>query len=159
MWLCFCGHVQGTNILLHRLTLDSLYRHHLLHFIFVINNYFNFFSAIYLFFLCNWYIIVVFVELPLINFKKMFSAAFVPDSQKQSSRLISFQLVIKSRVCLCPQAEEAEATYRTCIADATTQQQELEDMKVNVLKQIQELIRQTDQILRAVRVIYVFICV
>ncbi|XP_016387251.1 minor histocompatibility protein HA-1-like [Sinocyclocheilus rhinocerous] len=46
-------------------------------------------------------------------------------------------------------AEEAEATYRTCIADATTQQQELEDMKVNVLKQIQELIRQTDQILRA----------
>uniref|UniRef100_A0A673GP37 Minor histocompatibility protein HA-1-like n=1 Tax=Sinocyclocheilus rhinocerous TaxID=307959 RepID=A0A673GP37_9TELE len=45
-------------------------------------------------------------------------------------------------------AEEAEATYRTCIADATTQQQELEDMKVNVLKQIQELIRQTDQILR-----------
>lgn len=52
---------------------------------------------------------------------------------------------------VCVQAEEAEATYRTCIADATTQHQELEDMKVNVLKQIQELIRQTDQILRAVR--------
>lgn len=48
------------------------------------------------------------------------------------------------------QAEEAEATYRTCIADATTQQQELEDVKVNVLKQIQDIIRQTDQILRAV---------
>ncbi|XDV28308.1 hypothetical protein PO909_031651 [Leuciscus waleckii] len=51
-------------------------------------------------------------------------------------------------------AEEAEATYRTCIADATTQQQELEDMKVNVLKQIQELIRQTDQILRACTISY-----
>lgn len=48
------------------------------------------------------------------------------------------------------QAEEAEATYRTCIADATTQQQELEDVKVNVLKQIQDVIRQSDQILRAV---------
>ncbi|TSP09096.1 Rho GTPase-activating protein 45 [Bagarius yarrelli] len=46
-------------------------------------------------------------------------------------------------------AEEAEATYRTCIADATTQQQELEDVKVNVLKQIQDVIRQSDQILRA----------
>ncbi|KAK2900391.1 hypothetical protein Q8A67_008506 [Cirrhinus molitorella] len=51
-------------------------------------------------------------------------------------------------------SEEAEATYRTCIADATTQQQELEDMKVNVLKQIQELIRQTDQILRACTISY-----
>uniref|UniRef100_A0A672JZ04 Rho GTPase activating protein 45 n=1 Tax=Sinocyclocheilus grahami TaxID=75366 RepID=A0A672JZ04_SINGR len=51
-------------------------------------------------------------------------------------------------------AEEAEATYRTCIADATTQQQELEDVKVNVLKQIQELIRQTDQILRACTISY-----
>lgn len=54
-------------------------------------------------------------------------------------------------VFLCSfQAEEAEATYRTCIADATTQQQELEDVKVNVLKQIQDVIRQSDQILRAV---------
>ncbi|XP_051989675.1 rho GTPase-activating protein 45-like [Xyrauchen texanus] len=51
-------------------------------------------------------------------------------------------------------AEEAEATNRTCIADATTQQQELEDMKVNVLKQIQELIRNTDQILRACTISY-----
>ncbi|XP_051557442.1 rho GTPase-activating protein 45-like isoform X2 [Myxocyprinus asiaticus] len=51
-------------------------------------------------------------------------------------------------------AEEAEATNRTCIADAMTQQQELEDMKVNVLKQIQELIRQTDQILRACTISY-----
>ncbi|XP_056599791.1 rho GTPase-activating protein 45 isoform X1 [Triplophysa dalaica] len=51
-------------------------------------------------------------------------------------------------------AEEAQATYRTCIADATTKHQELEDMKVNVLKQIQELIRQTDQILRASTISY-----
>ncbi|XP_062843455.1 rho GTPase-activating protein 45 isoform X2 [Trichomycterus rosablanca] len=51
-------------------------------------------------------------------------------------------------------AEEAEATYRTCVADATTQQQELEDVKVNVLKQIQDVIRQTDQILRACTISY-----
>ncbi|KAI5616543.1 rho GTPase-activating protein 45-like isoform X2 [Silurus asotus] len=51
-------------------------------------------------------------------------------------------------------AEEAEATYRTCIADATTQQQELEDIKVNVLKQIQDVIRQSDQILRACTISY-----
>uniref|UniRef100_A0A8C9SZ94 Rho GTPase activating protein 45 n=1 Tax=Scleropages formosus TaxID=113540 RepID=A0A8C9SZ94_SCLFO len=51
-------------------------------------------------------------------------------------------------------AEEAEATYRTCIADATTQHQELEDVKVNVLRQIQELIKQSDQILRASTISY-----
>uniref|UniRef100_A0A8B9HGU8 Rho GTPase activating protein 45a n=1 Tax=Astyanax mexicanus TaxID=7994 RepID=A0A8B9HGU8_ASTMX len=51
-------------------------------------------------------------------------------------------------------AEEAEATYKTCIADATTQQQELEDVKVNVLKQIQDVIRQSDQILRACTISY-----
>ncbi|XP_027006229.1 rho GTPase-activating protein 45 [Tachysurus fulvidraco] len=51
-------------------------------------------------------------------------------------------------------SEEAEATYRTCIADATTQQQELEDVKVNVLKQIQDVIRQSDQILRACTISY-----
>uniref|UniRef100_A0AAY4EJC8 Uncharacterized protein n=1 Tax=Denticeps clupeoides TaxID=299321 RepID=A0AAY4EJC8_9TELE len=51
-------------------------------------------------------------------------------------------------------AEEAEATYRTCIADATTQQQELEDIKVKMLRQIQELIRQTDQTLRSCTISY-----
>uniref|UniRef100_A0AAR2JQC7 Rho GTPase activating protein 45 n=1 Tax=Pygocentrus nattereri TaxID=42514 RepID=A0AAR2JQC7_PYGNA len=51
-------------------------------------------------------------------------------------------------------AEEAEATYRTCIADATTQQQDLEDVKVNVLKQIQDVIKQSDQILRACTISY-----
>ncbi|XP_048844855.1 rho GTPase-activating protein 45-like isoform X2 [Brienomyrus brachyistius] len=51
-------------------------------------------------------------------------------------------------------AEEAEATYRTCIADATTQHQELEDVKVNVLRQVQELIKQSDQILRAGTIAY-----
>ncbi|XP_023653730.1 rho GTPase-activating protein 45-like isoform X2 [Paramormyrops kingsleyae] len=51
-------------------------------------------------------------------------------------------------------AEEAEATYRTCIADATTQHQELEDVKVNVLRQVQELIKQSDQILRAGTISY-----
>ncbi|GCB85922.1 hypothetical protein scyTo_0026517 [Scyliorhinus torazame] len=49
------------------------------------------------------------------------------------------------------QADEAEATYRTCIADAKTQKQELEDVKVNVLRQIQEIIKQSDQTLKSVR--------
>ncbi|TRY55222.1 hypothetical protein DNTS_032686 [Danionella cerebrum] len=51
-------------------------------------------------------------------------------------------------------AEEAEATYRTCVTDARTQQQQLEDEKVNVLRQIQELITHTDQILRACTISY-----
>ncbi|XP_041086829.1 rho GTPase-activating protein 45 isoform X2 [Polyodon spathula] len=51
-------------------------------------------------------------------------------------------------------AEEAEATYRTCIADAKTQKQELEDMKVNVLRQLQEVIKQSDQTLRSATISY-----
>ncbi|XP_061097329.1 LOW QUALITY PROTEIN: rho GTPase-activating protein 45-like [Conger conger] len=51
-------------------------------------------------------------------------------------------------------AEEAEATYRTCIADASTQSQELEDVKVNVLRQLQEVIKQTDQTLRSSTISY-----
>uniref|UniRef100_A0A8C5LLR9 Rho GTPase activating protein 45 n=1 Tax=Leptobrachium leishanense TaxID=445787 RepID=A0A8C5LLR9_9ANUR len=51
-------------------------------------------------------------------------------------------------------AEEAMATYRTCIADAKTQKQELEDVKVNVLRQLQELIKQSDQILRLATISY-----
>ncbi|XP_030640071.1 rho GTPase-activating protein 45 [Chanos chanos] len=51
-------------------------------------------------------------------------------------------------------AEEAEATYRTCIADAITQQQELEHMKVTVLRQIQEVIKQSDQTLRSATISY-----
>lgn len=57
-------------------------------------------------------------------------------------------------VCLCSQAEEAEATYRTCVADAVTHQQGLEHVKVTVLRQIQDLIKQTDQTLRAVSIPY-----
>lgn len=48
------------------------------------------------------------------------------------------------------QAEEAEASYKVYVADACTHHQELEDMKVTVLRQIQELIRQSDQTLRTV---------
>ncbi|XP_029469264.1 rho GTPase-activating protein 45 isoform X2 [Rhinatrema bivittatum] len=51
-------------------------------------------------------------------------------------------------------AEEAMATYRTCIADAKTQKQELEDTKVNVLRQIQDVIKQSDQILKAATISY-----
>lgn len=43
------------------------------------------------------------------------------------------------------------ATYRTCVADAKTQKQELEDAKVTVLRQIQEVIRQSDQTIKSVR--------
>lgn len=42
------------------------------------------------------------------------------------------------------------ATYRTCVADANTQKQELEDTKVNSLRQIHELIKQTDQVIKSV---------
>ncbi|NXC10286.1 HMHA1 protein, partial [Orthonyx spaldingii] len=45
-------------------------------------------------------------------------------------------------------AEEAMATYRTCVADANTQKQELEDTKVNSLRQIHEVIKQTDQVIK-----------
>lgn len=51
---------------------------------------------------------------------------------------------------MCVQADEAEATYRTCIADATTQQLELEHTKVTVLRQLQDVIKQSDQTLRSV---------
>lgn len=42
------------------------------------------------------------------------------------------------------------ATYRTCVADANTQKQELEDTKVNALRQIHEVIKQTDQVIKSV---------
>lgn len=42
------------------------------------------------------------------------------------------------------------ATYRTCIADANTKKQELEDTKVNVLRQIHEVIKQSDQVIKSV---------
>ncbi|KAM9384185.1 rho GTPase-activating protein 45 isoform 2-T2 [Pholidichthys leucotaenia] len=51
-------------------------------------------------------------------------------------------------------ADEAEATYRTCIADATTQQHELEHTKVTVLRQLQDLIKQSDQTLRSATISY-----
>ncbi|XP_021401835.3 rho GTPase-activating protein 45 [Lonchura striata] len=46
-------------------------------------------------------------------------------------------------------AEEAMATYRTCVADANTQKQELEDTKVNSLRQIHDVIKQTDQVIKS----------
>ncbi|XP_024898027.1 rho GTPase-activating protein 45 [Pteropus alecto] len=51
-------------------------------------------------------------------------------------------------------AEEAMATYRTCVADAKTQKQELEDTKVTVLRQIQEVIRQSDQTIKSATISY-----
>ncbi|XP_056132543.1 rho GTPase-activating protein 45 isoform X1 [Lampris incognitus] len=51
-------------------------------------------------------------------------------------------------------ADEAEATYRTCIADASSQQLELEHTKVTVLRQLQEVIKQSDQTLRSATISY-----
>ncbi|XP_048197759.1 rho GTPase-activating protein 45 isoform X2 [Perognathus longimembris pacificus] len=51
-------------------------------------------------------------------------------------------------------AEEAMATYRTCVADAKTQKQELEDTKVTALRQIQEVIRQSDQTIKTATISY-----
>ncbi|XP_037360803.1 rho GTPase-activating protein 45 isoform X2 [Talpa occidentalis] len=51
-------------------------------------------------------------------------------------------------------AEESMATYRTCIADAKTQKQELEDTKVTTLRQIQEVIRQSDMTIKSVTISY-----
>ncbi|XP_035862857.1 rho GTPase-activating protein 45 isoform X2 [Sander lucioperca] len=51
-------------------------------------------------------------------------------------------------------SDEAEATYRTCIADATTQQQELEHTKVTVLRQLQDIIKQSDQTIRSATISY-----
>ena len=54
------------------------------------------------------------------------------------------------RSCGSLQAEEAEATYKTCIADATTQDNNLQHTKVTVLRQLQEVVKQSDQTLRSV---------
>ncbi|XP_068558495.1 rho GTPase-activating protein 45 isoform X1 [Cebidichthys violaceus] len=51
-------------------------------------------------------------------------------------------------------SDEAEATYRTCIADATTQQLELEHTKVTVLRQLQDVVKQSDQTLRSATISY-----
>ncbi|XP_010777034.1 LOW QUALITY PROTEIN: minor histocompatibility protein HA-1 [Notothenia coriiceps] len=51
-------------------------------------------------------------------------------------------------------SDEAEATYRNCIADATTQQQELEHTKVTVLRTLQDVIKQSDQTLRSATISY-----
>ncbi|KAG7488061.1 hypothetical protein MATL_G00029280 [Megalops atlanticus] len=51
-------------------------------------------------------------------------------------------------------AEEAEATYRACIAVVNNQHREQEQVKVNVLRQIQNVIKQSDQTLRSCTISY-----
>ncbi|CAL8308501.1 unnamed protein product [Lota lota] len=51
-------------------------------------------------------------------------------------------------------AEEAEATYKTCIADATTQDNNLQHTKVTVLRQLQDVVKQSDQTLRSATISY-----
>lgn len=57
---------------------------------------------------------------------------------------------LANSACLPFQAEEAMATYRTCIADANTQKQELEDTKVTALRQLHEVVKQSDQVIKSV---------
>uniref|UniRef100_A0A672I9L2 Rho GTPase activating protein 45b n=1 Tax=Salarias fasciatus TaxID=181472 RepID=A0A672I9L2_SALFA len=51
-------------------------------------------------------------------------------------------------------SEEAEATYKTCIADTITQQLELDHTKVTVLRQLQDIIKQSDQTIRSATISY-----
>ncbi|KAM9848320.1 rho GTPase-activating protein 45 isoform 2-T2 [Aulostomus maculatus] len=51
-------------------------------------------------------------------------------------------------------ADEAEATYKTCIADASVQMMDLEHTKVTVLRQLQDVIKQSDQTLRSATISY-----
>lgn len=64
---------------------------------------------------------------------------------------VCYKLRVLTICFTCVQADEAEATYKTCIADATTQQLELEHTKVTVLRQLQDVIKQSDQTIRSVR--------
>ncbi|XP_009869333.1 PREDICTED: minor histocompatibility protein HA-1, partial [Apaloderma vittatum] len=72
------------------------------------------------------------------------------EQQSTSSSITAKTLPRAVSISCSPnsQAEEAMATYRTCVADANTQKQELEDVKVNSLRQIHELIKQSDQVIK-----------
>uniref|UniRef100_U3KHU2 Rho GTPase activating protein 45 n=1 Tax=Ficedula albicollis TaxID=59894 RepID=U3KHU2_FICAL len=71
------------------------------------------------------------------------------EQQNTTSSITTKTLDKKRRNAWVNRAEEAMATYRTCVADANTQKQELEDTKVNSLRQIHEVIKQTDQVIKS----------
>uniref|UniRef100_A0A8B9SVT0 Rho GTPase activating protein 45 n=1 Tax=Anas platyrhynchos TaxID=8839 RepID=A0A8B9SVT0_ANAPL len=83
--------------------------------------------------------------------KAKYMAAKAEEEQQSTTSSITTKALDKKRRLeeeAKNKAEEAMATYRTCIADANTQKQELEDTKVNSLRQIHELIKQSDQVIK-----------
>ncbi|XP_068517360.1 rho GTPase-activating protein 45 isoform X1 [Anas acuta] len=83
--------------------------------------------------------------------KAKYMAAKAEEEQQSTTSGITTKALDKKRRLeeeAKNKAEEAMATYRTCIADANTQKQELEDTKVNSLRQIHELIKQSDQVIK-----------
>ncbi|NXM19073.1 HMHA1 protein, partial [Ploceus nigricollis] len=85
--------------------------------------------------------------------KAKYMAAKAEEEQQNTTSSITTKALDKKRRLeeeAKNKAEEAMATYRTCVADANTQKQELEDTKVNSLRQIHEVIKQTDQVIKSV---------
>ncbi|XP_027756887.1 rho GTPase-activating protein 45 [Empidonax traillii] len=84
--------------------------------------------------------------------KAKYVAVKAEEEQQSTSSSITTKTLDKKRRLeeeAKNKAEEAMATYRTCVADANTQKQELEDTKVNSLRQIHEVIKQSDQIIKS----------
>ncbi|KFV77652.1 Minor histocompatibility protein HA-1, partial [Struthio camelus australis] len=85
--------------------------------------------------------------------KAKYMAAKAEEEQQNTTSSITTKTLDKKRRLeeeAKNKADEAMATYRTCVADANTQKQELEDTKVNALRQIHEVIKQSDQIIKLV---------
>ncbi|XP_035751497.1 rho GTPase-activating protein 45 [Egretta garzetta] len=83
--------------------------------------------------------------------KAKYTAAKAEEEQQNTTSSITTKALDKKRRLeeeAKNKAEEAMATYRTCVADANTQKQELEDTKVNSLRQIHEVIKQSDQVIK-----------
>ncbi|NXJ70544.1 HMHA1 protein, partial [Rostratula benghalensis] len=85
--------------------------------------------------------------------KAMYMAVKAEEEQQNTTSSTTTKTLDKKRRLVEEaknKAEEAMATYRTCVADANTQKQELEDTKVNSLRQIHEVIKQSDQVIKTV---------
>ncbi|KAM8795019.1 rho GTPase-activating protein 45 [Eudromia elegans] len=83
--------------------------------------------------------------------KAKYTAAKAEEEQQNATSGITAKTLDKKRRLeeeAKNKADEAMATYRTCVADANTQKQELEDTKVNALRQIHEVIKQSDQVIK-----------
>ncbi|XP_063056563.1 rho GTPase-activating protein 45 isoform X2 [Engraulis encrasicolus] len=88
------------------------------------------------------------------EYDKAKSAACKAEEEGSSSTAKSVDKKKKLEDDARNKAEDAEASYKLCIADTVTHHEQLEDLKVTVLRQIQELIKQSDQTLRSVTISY-----